>query len=138
MKGFFQICFLLLLPVSASALQDGYAKYVRHSARRDRRCYRASGYHFGTSLTFERAGNKLEIPYASIQSYDYSKEVARHLGVLLAMAIGLVKMRQRRHVFRILYRGQGDPAAQIIIFEVPQAHAAHSQGNPADSRSRYL
>jgi len=36
MKGFFQICFLLLLAVSASALQDGYAKYVRHSARRDR------------------------------------------------------------------------------------------------------
>ena len=27
-EGFFQICFLLLLSVSASALQLGYAKYV--------------------------------------------------------------------------------------------------------------
>jgi len=71
------------------------------------------------SLTFETSGKKLLIPYADIQSFEYSTEVTRHLGVLPAIAIGLVKMRRRRHYFRISYRG-ADNVSQVAIFEVPK------------------
>lgn len=47
-----------------------------------------------TSPFFEQSGNKVEIPYAFIESYEYSKDVTRHLGVLPAIAVGLVKMRR--------------------------------------------
>jgi hypothetical protein len=59
-----------------------------------------------TSLTFESSGGKLTIPYSAIESFEYSKEVTRHLGVLPAIAVGLVKQRQHRHFFRIAYRDQ--------------------------------
>src|SRR5712671_6849578 len=58
-----------------------------------------------TTLLFEHSGGKLLIPYADIQSFAYDKEVTRHLGVLPAIAVGLLKMRQHRHFFRISYRG---------------------------------
>jgi hypothetical protein len=52
-----------------------------------------------TWLTFESAGSRLTIPYSAIESFEYSKEVTRHLGVLPAIAIGLVRQRQHRHFF---------------------------------------
>ena len=121
MKGFLQFCFLLILSLSAAALEDGHAKYVGGTlpsvtagvvGRLDTTSE--------TSLIFQHAGNKLAIPYASIESYEYSKEVARHLGVLPAIAVGLVKMRRHRHFFRISYRSQGSPATQVALFEVPK------------------
>jgi len=70
-----------------------------------------------TALVFECQGNKLSIPYVAIDSFEYSREVKRHLGVLPAIAVGLVKQRQRRHFFRISYRD--DPnSPQAAIFEV--------------------
>lgn len=121
MKRFRQFCFLLLLSLSASALENGHAKYVGGTlpgvivgvvGRLDTTS--------DTALIFEHAGNKLEIPYASIESYKYSKEVARHLGVLPTIAVGLLKVRQHRHFFRISYRIPGAAAAQVVIFEVPK------------------
>jgi hypothetical protein len=87
------------------------------------------------SLIFEYASNKLDIPYASIRSFDYAKEVSHHLGVLPAIAVGLLKARQHRHLFRISYRVQ--ETDQAAIFEVSkemprtlkavlEAHGAHS------------
>lgn len=70
-----------------------------------------------TSLTFEYASNKLEIPYAVVESYQYSTEVAHHLGVLPAIAVGLLKKRERRHFFRISYRDAGN-LSQVAVFEV--------------------
>jgi hypothetical protein len=72
-----------------------------------------------TSLIFEYSGKKLAIPYADIQSFEYSKEVARHLGVLPAIIAALLKTRQRRHFFRISYHDQNQ-VAQVVIFEVPK------------------
>ena len=81
MRSFLQFCFFLLLSLSASALEDGHAKYVGGTVpgvtagavgRLDTTA--------ATSLTFERAGNKLEIPYASVESYKYSKEVTSASG----------------------------------------------------------
>lgn len=121
MKGFLAFCLFLLLSLSACALEDGHAKYVGGTV---------PGLTAGTivrldttsetSLTFQHAGNKVEIPYASIQSYKYSKEVARHLGVLPTIVVGLIKVRQRRHFFRISYRPEGAAAAQVVILEVPK------------------
>jgi hypothetical protein len=76
------------------------------------------------SLNFESSegklpGTKLLIPYADIQSFEYSKEVTRHLGVMPAIAVGLVRMRQHRHYFRISYRG-ADDVSQVVVFEVPK------------------
>ncbi len=48
---------------------------------------------------------------------EYSQQVARHLGVLPAIAVGLVKRRQRRHFLRISYHDESS-TAQVAIFEV--------------------
>lgn len=121
MKRLLQFCFLLLLSLSASALENGHAKYVggtlpRVAAGTVGRLDTTSE----TSLIFEHAGNKVEIPYAAIESRKYSKEVARHLGVLPTIAVGLLKVRQHRHFFRISYRVPGAATAQVVIFEVPK------------------
>jgi hypothetical protein len=120
MKRILPFCFLLL-SLSASALENGHAKYVGGTL---------PGVTPGivgkldttsdTSLIFEHAGHRVEIPYASIESRKYSKEVARHLGVLPTIAVGLLKVRQHRHFFRISYRVPGAAAAQVVIFEVPK------------------
>lgn len=121
MKRFPQFCFLLLLSVSAFALDEGHARYVGGTV---------PGITAGvvgrldttstTSLVFEHAGNRVEIPYASIESYEYSKEVTRHLGVLPAIAIGMVKMRRHSHYFSISYHVEIGGPAQIIVLEVPK------------------
>lgn len=72
-----------------------------------------------TSLAFESQGNNLAVLYASIESFEYSKEVARHLGVLPAILTGLMKQRQYRHFLRITYRDQNH-VSQLAIFEVPK------------------
>ena len=119
MKQFLQFCFLLILSLSASAVDGSHAKYVGGTlpgvtpgivGRLDTTS--------DTSLIFEHAGHRVEIPYAAIESHKYSKEVARHLGVLPTIAVGLLKVRQHRHFFRISYRVPGAAAAQVVIFEV--------------------
>ena len=121
MKRLPQFCLFLLLSLSAFALDEGHARYVGGTAQ---------GVTAGvigrldttstTSLIFERAGNQVEIPYASIESYEYSKDVTRHLGVLPAIAVGLVKMRRHSHYFSISYRTETGGPAQIVVLEVPK------------------
>jgi hypothetical protein len=72
-----------------------------------------------TALIFNYSGSKLEIPYASIESSQYTQEVTRHLGVLPAMAVGMIAKRRHRHFFRISYRDPNN-AAQVAVFEVPK------------------
>jgi len=121
MKRFPQFCLFLFFSLSAFALEEGHARYVGGTV---------PGLTSGvigrldttstTSLTFARAGNKVEIPYASIESYEYSKDVTRHLGVLPAIAVGLVKMRRHSHYFSISYRTEAGGPAQIVVLEVPK------------------
>jgi hypothetical protein len=72
-----------------------------------------------SDLTFQFSGGSLVIPYASIKSYDYSTEVAHHLGVAPAIAVGLIKKRQRRHYVRISYQDSSE-VTQAVVFEVPK------------------
>ncbi len=71
------------------------------------------------ALVFNYSWSKLEIPYASIESFQYTQEVTRHLGVLPAIAIGMVAKRRHRHFFRISYRDPNS-VAQAAVFEVPK------------------
>jgi hypothetical protein len=122
LAGFF--CFLILA-VPALAVEGNQVIYVGGSA---------TGVVAGTlgnldmttenvlifqSAASQSAAGKIEIPYAAIQSFEYSTEVSHHLGVMPAIAVGLVKKRQRRHFFRISYRDQKG-VAQVAVFEVPK------------------
>ena len=72
-----------------------------------------------TSLVFEHSGGKVIIPFARIDSYTYSEERARRLGVLPTIAIGMFKRLQRRHFFRISYRDATN-LPQAVVLEVPK------------------
>lgn len=148
MKKFLALCLLLTASLPAVAVEDGQVMYVGGTA---------PGVNAGvigrldttsqTALIFETSGNKLAIPYDAIQSFDYSKEVAHHLGVLPAIGVGLVKMRQHRHFFRISYR-DSTTGAQAAVFEVPkhmprtlqavlETRAPQSCKPPLERRKRY-
>jgi hypothetical protein len=118
MKKFVAFCFVLIFSLPAVAVEDGQVMYVGGTA---------PGVNVGvigrldttseTALIFEYSGNKLEIPYDAIPSFEYSKEVTRHLGVLPTIAIGMFKIQQHRHFFRISYRDSNN-VAQTAVFEV--------------------
>ena len=122
MKRMFAACSLLFLSITlavpAQALPDNQVVYVGGTI---------AGFKEGalgqldttspTALAVLTAANKLVIPYAAILSYDYTQPVAHHLGVLPAIAVGLLVHRQHRHVFRITYHGAGD-SPEVLILEV--------------------
>jgi hypothetical protein len=128
LNKFISFCLLLItLSVSASvatlpafAVEGGRVKYAGGTAQSVR------GGVIGrlnttpdTELIFEYSGNKLAIPYDAIQSFQSSEEVARHLGVLPAIVVGMFKKRQRQHFFRIEYHDSNN-VAQALVFEVPK------------------
>ena len=102
MQKFAAMILLLVIAVPASAVDDGQVVYTGGTLVA---LQEASVGRFDTTnhsvLTFEYSGNKLLMPYAKIASFEYSQQVARHLGVLPASAVGLLKKRQRRRFFRI-------------------------------------
>ncbi|HKV04129.1 MAG TPA: hypothetical protein VJO53_03355 [Candidatus Acidoferrales bacterium] len=120
MKRFAGLFLILAVFLPVSAVENGQALYVGGTVpalKAD-----ALGRMDTTSptvLTFEYPGGALEIPYAKIESFAYSQQVARHLGVLPAIAVGLLKQRQHRHFIRISYRDERN-ASQVAIFEVPK------------------
>ena len=120
MKKLCLFSLLILLCLQTLAAEDDRVKYVGGTAR---------GIKAGmvgqldttsdSALIFEHSAGELEIPYASIQSFESSTQVARHLGVLPAMLVGLIRARQRRHFVRVSYHDpNGVPEA--VVFEVPK------------------
>ena len=78
-----------------------------------------------TALVFKYAGpgasaNEVAIEYKNIRGYSYTSEVAYHLGVLPAIAVGLLKSRERRHFLTIRYVDSAD-VAQAAVFEVAKS-----------------
>jgi CDP-diacylglycerol--glycerol-3-phosphate 3-phosphatidyltransferase len=78
-----------------------------------------------TALAFKYAGpgasaNEVAIEYKNIRGYSYTSEVAYHLGVLPAIAVGLLKSRERRHFLTIRYVDSAD-VAQAAVFEVAKS-----------------
>jgi hypothetical protein len=118
MKKLGAVCLLLVMSLPAGAVEDGQVMYAGGTipalqagvlGRFDTTSE--------TVLSFEYGGNKLVIPYAKIDSYDSYEQVARHLGVMPAIAVGLVKKRQRRHFFQIRYHDESN-LGQVAVFEV--------------------
>ncbi len=120
MKNFIAVCLLLVVALPTFGLEDSQVMYMGGTAQ---------GVIAGalgrldttsdTALIFEHSGNKVMIPYADIESYQHSSEVTRHLGVLPAIGVGLVRKRQHRHFLRISYR-DSNGVAQAVVFEVPK------------------
>ncbi len=120
MKGLVGLCLLLVLPMATIAVEDGQVMYAAGTIASLKEG--ALGRLVTTSpnaLTFELAGSQLVIPFAKIDSYEYSQRVARHLGVLPGIAAGLVRHRQRKHFLRIVYKEE-DNTEQVAIFEIPK------------------
>ena len=69
------------------------------------------------SLVFSSGSATLNIPYANITKFHYEEKLARHLGVILTIAVVLVKHRQRRHFVEITYRDP-DNKEQVALFEI--------------------
>jgi hypothetical protein len=120
MKKLAALLLLFVITLPARAVDDGQVVYTGGTLTALKE---GSVGRFDTTnqsvLTYEYSGKKLMMPYAKIVSFEYSREVARHLGVLPAIAVGLVKKRQRRHYFRISYRDEND-IVQVAVFEVPK------------------
>jgi len=70
-------------------------------------------------LVYEHGESRVEIPYASIQRFQYSQRLARRLGVAATIAVVLVKYRQRRHVIE-LYFQDGTGVNQVAMFSCPR------------------
>jgi hypothetical protein len=118
MKNFVALCLLLILALPALAVEDGQVMYVGGTVPG------VTAHTIGqldttseTALVFEYSGNKFAMSYDAIESFQYSKEVTRHLGVLPAIAIGLVRMRRQRHFFRISYHDANN-VKQTAVLEV--------------------
>ncbi|HEY6268944.1 MAG TPA: hypothetical protein VIX11_11650 [Candidatus Acidoferrum sp.] len=120
MKRMAWLWLLLVLPLAALAVENGQVMYAGGTVATFKEG--TLGNMVTTSptvLTFESAGNQLTIPFANIESYEFSEQLARHLGVLPAIGAGLVRHRQKRHFLRISYKAEND-AEQVVIFEVPK------------------
>ena len=120
MKKIILVVWLLAVSVCAVAVEDGQVMYVGGTVEG------APAGAIGkldtsspTILVYQYSSAKLVIPYAAIESYEYSYEVTRHLGFLPAVAVGLFRHRQHRHFFRIAYHEEGKPG-QVVLLEVPK------------------
>jgi hypothetical protein len=128
------IVFLLLLSLPSDAVDGQGVRYVGGTAPKLQSGTIGSlDTTSEASLIFKSAGNKVDIPYSSIQSFQYQEEVARHLGLLPAIVVALFKVRQHRHFFVISYHDESgsdghsvdqvkatQKATQVVIFEVPK------------------
>jgi phosphatidylglycerophosphate synthase len=76
----------------------------------------------GAGSTQSTKANQVEIVYKNISGVSYATELAHHLGVLPAIAVGLARKRERRHLFTIKYTDASD-TVQAVIFEVSKKDA---------------
>jgi hypothetical protein len=132
MKKLMIFCLLMALVLPVAAVDDDQVRYAGGTVPALRpgtvgRLDTTSE----TSLAFEYAGMKLLIPYADIRSFEYSTEVAHHLGVVAGITVALIKKRERRHFFRITYCDAGN-VSQVAVFEVPKHMPRALQATLAD------
>jgi len=120
MKRLATLCLVLLFARPLLAVDDGDVSYVGGTVENLKEGSPGKlDITSQTELVFVSSSVRLVIPYASIDSYDHSQQVAHHLGVLPAIAVSLVKKRQRKHFLRIAYHDE-IKTPQVAIFEVPK------------------
>jgi hypothetical protein len=72
-----------------------------------------------TIMQFNSSKGTFAIPYANIDSFEYTQKLTHHLGVLPSIAVGLTRTRKHRHYFRIVYHNDSN-VSQIVVIEVPK------------------
>jgi hypothetical protein len=118
MKRFTALCLLLVLALPAVAVENEEVMYVGGTVAAVKEG--AIGHLDTTSptaLKFDSPGGSFEIPYARFDSYTYSEETARHLGVLPAVGVAILRKRQHRHFFRISFHDENS-TPQVAVLEV--------------------
>jgi hypothetical protein len=100
MKRILCLCLRLVIPFAALAVESGQVLYIGGSAAimKDGTLGKLDAAS-KDEIAFVYFGGKFTIPFATLDSYESSDRVARHLGVVAAVAVGLVRRRQRRHFF---------------------------------------
>jgi hypothetical protein len=114
-----------LLATRAFAVESGQVAYTGGSLSVAQGTIGSFDVTSSTALVFKYAGpgasaNEVAIEYKNIRGYSYTSEVAYHLGVLPAIAVGLLKSRERRHFLTIRYLDSAD-VAQAAVFEVAKS-----------------
>jgi hypothetical protein len=116
-------CCVLALSLYCSAVDKEEARYVGGTL--DNSKIGAIGHltlSSPDSMTYESGTMRVRIPYADIVSYQYREEVTHHLGVLPAIAVGMLKHRQHKHLFTVDYLDDQN-TKQIAVFEVSKQAA---------------
>lgn len=120
MRSFVVPCWMLLAIGIAEAVENGQVMYVGGTlATVKEGAIGRLDTTLETELRFQTGRERLEIPFQKIESYSYTQEVARHLGVLPAIGAGLLRHRQRKHFFRVSFRDENG-RMQVAVFEVPK------------------
>jgi hypothetical protein len=118
MKKLILFCVLFSVTISAFAVERNEVMYAGGTAANLKAGVTGKlDVTSATEFVFATADAKLSVPYDSVTSFYYSQEVAHHLGLLPAIAVGLVKARQQRHFFHIAYR-DGTGPVQVLVLEV--------------------
>jgi phosphatidylglycerophosphate synthase len=123
--GFLVLVFGAELVTPAFAIEAGQVAYTGGSLSVAQGTIGSFDLTSSTALVFKHAGlrasaNEVAIEYKNIRGYSYTSEVAYHLGVLPAIAVGLLKSRERRHFLTIRYVDSAD-VAQAAVFEVAKS-----------------
>jgi|GEM_PF-2484828 len=74
----------------------------------------------GDAMVFRPNGGKggeIAIDYKKVVKFEYETPSRFHIGVLPAIAVGLVKRRERRHLMTITYTDAAN-VTQVAVFEV--------------------
>lgn len=69
------------------------------------------------ALLWRSEGHTITMPYKTMISFAYSNRVARHLGVLPAIAVGVVRKRERKHLFMFSWKDESG-VPQVLEVEV--------------------
>lgn len=70
-------------------------------------------------LQFRSPAGTVSIPWQKIDSWSCSSATAHHIGVLPAIAVGLVRKRQRIHYFSVKWQTDSG-IEQAVLLEVPK------------------
>jgi hypothetical protein len=122
--GSFILVLTALYTVPTFAVESGRATYTSGTLTVAQGTIGSLDIRVRTALVFKftatsPGSGEIDIPYDKITGFVYRTEVAHHIGVLPAIAVSLVKRRERKHYFTIDFNDSSG-AAQVAIFEVPK------------------